>query len=144
MELTLNRVEFRLALLHTNTQFWQKHLLKSLFFNVYFQTLCQNSSGCSCVGLPLNLPLEFLDLDACFWASAMLVLLVWLYSRTEIQEWWHFPHCSFCLKFLWIILVFCASMLILRSYFLCDCIFAWEESCWNFNKYYIEPAYFFW
>jgi hypothetical protein len=84
---------------------------KTVFSLICFLSFCQNSDGCSYMGLFLDLPYYlFIYLHVCFCASTMLFLLLWLCSIIWNQLLWDLQLYSFYSGLLWLFRVFCASI----------------------------------
>jgi hypothetical protein len=58
-----------------------------LFSIICFGLLCQKSVGCRCVGLCLGLLFWSIGFPVWFCASAMLFLLLWLYTLLKTSGW---------------------------------------------------------
>jgi hypothetical protein len=105
-----------------NTICWRGYL----FSNICFWCLCQNSEGCSCVGLLISgsfILLHWCFLFLCQTNKTILFLPLWLGSIIWSQIFWDFQLCSFCLGLLWHFRVFCTSKWILELIFF---LFLWK------------------
>jgi hypothetical protein len=84
------------------------------FSSVCFWPLCGKSTGCRCMGLFLGSVLCSLVLRVWFYTGTMLFwLLLWLCSMSwnHTTE-WCLQLCTFCPRWLSLLSIFCASMLI--------------------------------
>lgn len=82
-------------LLHLDIQFQRC----SLFFpQCVFLASLKKSSGGSCMLLYLGHLFYSTDESICYYASTMLLLLLWSYTTASSQVWWHMP--QFCVLFI--------------------------------------------
>jgi hypothetical protein len=86
------------------SKFVEESVLSSLYV---FGTFVKSQEGCK--DSYLHLLFYSTCLHVCFCASAMLFLLLYLYSIVWSQILWYLLHCSCCPPLPWLFLVFCAS-----------------------------------